>query len=223
MRSIINRILKKRIAVFHHIPKCGGSSLRRVLVDWFEFHPEYRELDWNEDTLRTFEKIPLNNLGPRDCVSAHWDVPGFHLKDRYPNILSDRRRHFLFTFLRDPLEVKISLYYFELKKGRQLSNTLEERIFAEDNYIADRFPCDESNYKQVLNRYDFVGFVESYQESMDRLAYVLEKPKIKITQENISARDNEANLSSEIINEFKRRNQLDYKIYRYCQEKFLNP
>lgn len=210
---------RRPIPVFHHIPKCGGSSLRQVLGRWYNIHSEYREINWSPQEYIVHPKIPIYRLPKSTCIIGHWEVPDFYLEDRYPEILKNKDEFFLFTFLRDPLEVKISLYYFEIKRNRQTCKNLEERIFKEDNYLSDRFPCDESNYQKILDRYDFIGFVEDYQYSLDRLATVLKKPKQLAPLVNKSERDFERHLSEDVISEFKERNQLDYKIYDYALSK----
>ena len=68
---------------------------------------------------------------------------------------------------------------------------------------------------------DFIGIAEFSQESMDKLALLLGKPKRVVPTLNVSPRDGQvAELSPEAIEEFKARNALDYKIYNHCLDRF---
>ena len=117
------------------------------------------------------------------------------------------------TFLRHPLQVQLSLYHYERRNQRiNAQKSLEKHLLERKNYLASVIPCDESNYQEILNRYFFIGLVEEYQESFDRLAELLNNPKIKLNVLNQSPRKNKK-LSQEFLSEFEELNQLDYKIY----------
>src|SRR5690606_28034751 len=151
----------------------------------------------------------------------HWDIEGYHLKDRYPQILEQKENYFLFTFVRDPLDLKISLYFYELKVRKKLPYTLEERLFSSPNYLARRFPCTADNYKDVLNRYDVVWIMEQYEESVRRLAAILGKKELALPHVNKSERTTDVNgLSHDIVEKFKHHIQLDYVLYRFCRQRF---
>ncbi|UCH97481.1 MAG: hypothetical protein JSV88_11685, partial [Candidatus Aminicenantes bacterium] len=76
-------------------------------------------------------------------------------------------------------------------------------------------------YQQILSRYFFIGIAEYLRESIDRLAELLNKRSVKLSVLNKSRRDSQAvSLPIEILNQFKTKNQLDYRIYEYCLKKF---
>ncbi|MEM7593217.1 MAG: hypothetical protein AAF383_17175, partial [Cyanobacteria bacterium P01_A01_bin.83] len=150
---------------------------------------------------------------------GHYHLEDSYLPQRYPNCL-ENKHYQIFTFLRDPLELQISLYYYEIRNKRITSDAcLEQRLLLRKNYIAARIPCDESNYREKLDYYFFIGLVEEYQESFDKLAELLEKPKLKLKTYNDSLQPKQK-LSPEFISEFKELNQLDYQIYTYAQKKY---
>lgn len=133
---------------------------------------------------------------------------------RYPNW--EDKGYKIFTFLRDPLELRISLYNYEIRNNRiSAEEPLEKQLLQHKrNYVAGLLPCDDSNYLEFMQRYFFIGIVEKYQESFEELSRLIGKPIIQLKNYNQSKRKN-IKLSAETISEFKEINQLDYKIYNY--------
>lgn len=210
---------EKPVYVFHHIPKCGGTSVIGLLRRWFGLVMDYVD----EAPLAEFqhERHDLSRLRTRHCLCGHFDVAGCYLHERYPQIVGNNEFR-LFTFVRDPLELKISLYFYERKMGRQMAPSLIERLFEEQNYLAQRFPCTSDNYQDVLDRYFFIGITEHLQDSFDQLADMLGKRRAKVSRLNAAERDHEySEISPDVIRAFRAANQLDYQIYDYCLQRFL--
>ena len=206
------------VYVFHHIPRCGGSSVNEVLASWFITIKDYRS-GWTMDYP---EKVNIERLRSAHCLCGHFELDGYHLHQRYPGILgSDRFR--LFTFVREPLQVQLSLYRYEKKQKVCTVGSIEDRLSARPNYVADRLPATQENYKEIIDRYFFVGILEEGQASLDLLARILGKPRKKLPWANRTRKDSgcdEVNLSEELIGKFREENVLDYLIYEYCVEKF---
>jgi hypothetical protein len=142
------------------------------------------------------------------------------LNIRYPRVWQNQDFK-IFTFIRDPLEIKISLYYFEKKRGQREGISLAQHLLERKNYIAGVLNCTLDNYKEVLDRYFFIGITEHLQSSMDKLADLLNKRKAKLPVLNLSQRDSQvSSLAPEMINRFKAANELDYRIYDYCLTRF---
>ena len=202
--------------------KCGGTSVVITLDKWFKVmfdHTEdpnglYQDLN---DYYRY--KYNLENFHSDTCLVAHFQFDGFFLSQRYPEALKRPGEFKTFTFIRDPLQLVISLYYYGRKR---IHRSLENFIMGEENFLAKRFPCNEENYKDVLDRYFFIGIVEKMQESFDRLADLTSKKRIKLPLVNKSVKDDQSSkLSEDFIKRFKENNKLDYLIYEYCMERFL--
>ena len=216
----LNRFQKrigKHRYVFHHIPKCGGTSVRQALGQWFTCVMDYREAS---DVGDKFTEFCLNRhdphlLTPGQILCSHFELDGCHLHERYPEAL-DPAQFRVITFIRDPLELQLSLYHYELRRGLiPNSVAFEDRIPSHKNYLSHCIPCTEADYKAKLRAYFFIGLVEKSQESFDRLADKLGKPKVQLKNKNRAPRTN-AQLSPETLREFRRANSLDYLIYEEC-------
>lgn len=220
--------LSKRPAYFfHHLIKCGGSSLGVAMENWFDFRndlyddaSDIAQFNGNLDLFMRY-KYNLESLYSDVCIRGHFQHDGIHIHQRYPEIFG-RDDIRVFTFVRDPLNVLISLYYFGRKREYDYADiTLEKFLKTTRNFLAQIIPCDESNYKERIDRYFFVGIVERIQESFDKLASLTGKRRIEVGKFNTTEKDEQIrNLSPEFIQWVKERNALDYKIYNYCIDRF---
>lgn len=207
------------IYVFHHIPKCGGTASLHAFRKWFRIVFDYRE-DVSPEATDFFlkNKVDLSSLNENKLLAGHFELPGAHLHQRYPELLS-KERFRLITFVRDPLEVAQSLYFYErAMRDPYPYRSLSERLDSLDNYLAVTFPCTEEDYKSVIDRYFFIGLTEYLQESFDILARMIGKEPLVIPVENASPR-HEALTEADVVR-FNEKNTLDFKIYAYCRERF---
>ncbi|MBX7043056.1 MAG: sulfotransferase family protein [Ignavibacteria bacterium] len=219
---------KKRPAYFfHHLIKCGGSSLGVALEKWFEFREDLyddgAQVKVFQNNLDLFKKFKYNleTLYSDVCIRGHFQHDGIHIHQRYPEIFG-REDIRVFTFIRDPFDVLISLYYFGKKRDYDYQNlSLKDYLSVTKNFLAKIIPCDETNYRERIDRYFFVGIVERIQESFDKLADLIGKKRMQVGRYNTTEKDDQVrNLSPEFIEWVKNENSLDYKIYNYAIEKF---
>jgi hypothetical protein len=141
-----NYVKKEPIYVFHHINKCGGTSLMYSLREWFFLVKDYKNSHLSQ---KISKPININNFRHFLCLSGHFHFPGIHLHERYPQVWQDSRFR-VFTVLRDPLQVRISEYYFKIRTGRLTKDTsLEEDLLSHSNFIASRIPCTRKNYTDL--------------------------------------------------------------------------
>lgn len=198
------------IHVFHHLPKCGGTSVLHALSRWFRLVRDYRD-GWSPQTPAP---IDLRKLSTNHCLCGHFDHGDLLLGRRYPSILADPRLQ-LFTFVRDPLEAKLSLYHYE-RKHRRTTVPLERFLLDRPNYLSERFPLNSETFTDVVARYAFIGTTDNLQSSFDRLAELLGKPDVPIGRSNAASKS-APHLHPDFIAQFKEENQTDYALYRHAQ------
>lgn len=217
----VDLINGKPVYIFHHLPKTGGRSLRIALANWFitvqDYAPPYNSPEYSRYER---DKINLNRLKPYNCLIGHYNTKHQYLQHRYPQIFDNKTRYRVFSFVRDPFEMVVSNYYYRKKTGRKCEATLEKHLVKKQLYLASLLQCNSENYKTTIDQYFFIGILEKAQESLDILADLINRPKIKYPHINLSKRNSEfENLSKELIEAFKVENHLDFLIYEYCVQK----
>jgi len=206
------------VYVFHHIPKCGGTSLNKILDSWFLTIKDYRS-GW---AMNYPEKAALSHLRSCHCLCGHFELDGYHLYQRYPEVFTSNRYR-VFTFVRDPLQVQLSLFRYEKMNGQSKTMSIEDHLFLRPNYIANRFPATLDNYKDVIDRYCFVGILEESDASIAILASMMGRhfeslPWLNKSQKDVSSNTGSVEISQELVKRFRDENVLDYLIYDYCVE-----
>jgi len=208
---------KDPVYIFHHMPKCGGTSLNYLLNQWFIVKRDYRK-DWNS---KHPKKYNLDKFRSIHCLVGHWELPKVYLNKRYPEVfLIDRYK--VFTFLRDPLEHSLSLYRYEKEHAQTDVEDILEHFQLRPNYMAGILGANKSNYKEIINRYDFVGIVEKMDMSVELLAQKIGKNYKKVPFTNITIKnknDISKNIPNDLKEEFKEINEIDYLIYNYSRNK----
>jgi len=196
-------------------------SVLEILEKWFSpVVKDYRPGDIADFPEYCAKKYDISKIPPTGIIASHFELDGNHLHQRYPELL-EGDGHTIFTIFRDPLELRISLYYYmqrAINPPPQI--TLLEALARKENYLSERIPCTEDNYREMLSRYHFIGIMEYLQESFDVLAKLLDKPSVVIPHANKSSREDYL-LTEEFVADFKARNRLDYLIYEYAKDRFL--
>ncbi len=203
---------RRPVYVFHHIPKCGGTSVVKALGCWFHLALDYRH-GWRDSIARPFA---LDRMRASHCLCGHFDQAPFYIEQRYPGLLDDPEFR-VFSFIRDPLQAKLSLYRYEQKFGR-VKVPFEQFLFERPNYLSQRFPVDAATITPFLDRYRFIGTVENMQRGLDWLAADIGRDPILLRRANQTARQgSKSGLDSGLIEEFRAENSVDYALFDYAK------
>jgi hypothetical protein len=145
------------VLVSVHIPKCGGTSFRKVLQGIYG--QEHVLLNYNENLPVTAASIPP---GTR-CIHGHF--PATH----YDRVLP---RLDLITWLRHPVERVLSNYFQFLRHPDPANPCSEElarrKLSVEDFAELDLMRNEATRYMsgKPLRQFGFVGIVERFEESL---------------------------------------------------------
>ena len=234
--------------VFHHIPKTAGTTFMSILHNWFNVVSDYEGLCKSAEDFR-MHPVYLKSLNSANVLAGHWNTATTGLDQRYPNLKGNRRFN-MFTFLRDPLEMHISLFNYRWKMNPEDCSkhsrfaSLKSYLNSTKNRVATLLGCDSFNYTQVLDRYYFIGITEEMEKSLsifkiktldvlakyhdslnaqNQLSIIKNKSELPIQRLNVVERRHDRNeLSASDLEYFKERNSLDYKIYQTALEKIKN-
>lgn len=198
--------------VFHHMPKTGGTSLKRVFSGWFELAEDYRA-PW---AYIMPPALDLDSLDSKTMLCGHFAADRTRLTERYPQISnSDHWRKI--TFLRDPLERAISIHAFEKKRRLEYDQTyqpipLGKYLRNNEGIFLTHFECDEINWRHTLDSYWFIGTLERMSECLDYLAAKLGKPAPDVLpHENATPRTED--VTDDDIAVFRANNAVEFEIY----------
>lgn len=169
-----------------HVPKTGGTSIKRVLESWFITR---RDDDIAPQELRRLEREQPDDL----CIHGHFSGTllsrGDALLARYPWIMSNPKA-FVLTLFRDPVEHALSYYYHERAAGRvqlplvDFLKTPHAFALSKALEVSTRHEMDGALYS-----FAFIGVTEELQRSADLLADMVGKPKQEVPRDKLGERD----------------------------------
>jgi len=206
--------------------------LLNVLRSWFIVVRDYPPHDVKFPDKKELERrmefylahpVDISNFKPWEILVGHFHDSPFLLNQRYSIAQIDTRVRII-TFLREPLEHRLSLYFYAKRRNHNWIKDVGLKQFLNSpyhqNYFARALQCDETNYEKVLSGYYFIGLVEEFENSIRFLASDLKRPfSRKIPHLNRTERMKSPELESIDLDEFKKLNALDYKLYEYAKSR----
>jgi hypothetical protein len=211
-----------------HIPKTAGSSFLKAL-----------QMHFGDRLVKDYDDAPINTprfrrnmRALRDCF-ARRGISGDGVECIHSHFLPlkyyalGRKTGAVFiTWLRDPIERLASHYqYWKRAYQPQTSKALHKRMI-EENWSLERFcfgPEMRNFYHQFfwgfpLNRFDFIGIFEYFEEDFRYLAQRILKASLPVYEENVNTgKAAEVYVTDPALRaELERFHAKDMKIYWYA-------
>lgn len=230
-------LVTQTIIFFTHIPKTGGTSIKKSLI---------ASQDIEKYNFTGFASIFLKDLGHISFLEGHYPY-GVH------HFLRNINRKYYFVILREPLDQAISYYYFvrqcdalhyrhpnlEDVKRYSIGEFYEHEKYKniQTKFIAG-FPCNKVSKilprkiaartilkyakKNLEFNYNFFGFLENIEFCQAMLSKELNlsnfkvKDLSKVTQDRPKLDDLDQKSKSAILEA----NSLDFELYNYAKKVF---
>lgn len=232
---------ERPVVVFVHIPKTGGTTVRRYLMKHF---PKSIRFDSLKAFSRDFVGAEPEQKDQFDLISGHVPTGVIHHHTTRPC--------FYLTFFRDPLAKMISNYShvlrwpshrwhrrFVAKKitlEKFLTRHEDVRDFLLDNPMTrcfsdplqthDERPLTAERVEQIKDRlggqFGFIGLAERDADSIFLLSRKLGRKPRHYLSHNVTRRveGTPAGLSGEVVARFRELNWADYELYAYAEQAF---
>ena len=212
---------------FVHIEKTAGTTVHQLLKEnypsYIAIHPVYLTGKAREQYLLRSEQLEaLVRLRSAQGVGGHpvRSTLGYHESDSVNPIY--------FTFLRDPLLRYISMYHF-VNKHFGLNRSFDEYL---DMPVNANWQCericgarDASTAIKEIQRYRFIGLVESFEESLVYLnKYVFNwNLRLRFFAKRVASRtDWRAGITDAQMERAKENNAEDIALYEYVKNKLYS-
>lgn len=212
--------------IFHHIPKCGGNSLLALLALRFFPIDDYAQKapgESNHESVDSFRarRLDLDRLDWESThppiLAGHFELPGCALFERYPE--TDAPPYRKITFLREPLDRAISYFHYARQTGRFPLRyaSLETFLASLDNPVAHLLAAHPRDALAALEKYWFIGTLETARMDMARLA-----PRLNLTTKTLPHANRTSRsvfrLADSVVEEFKARNWVDYQLWHAARD-----
>lgn len=230
------------VFVFNHLPKCYGTSLRVWLQTAFGSLEDHTEFLGTTNPVAN-RPAAIDTLAADTVLCGHFCDGVYRLPTRYPGAWKEGSRFHFFTFVRDPLGMAMSDYLHVIRHDPkraagqpEVYASLETFLLAQNNPLAFRLGCGESDWSCVMERYFFVGVTERLDESLRGLIVGMRRilaaaPLTRSVQRALAALDvleraplphanagssPDCEVSDGTLRRFREQNALDYKIYHHA-------
>lgn len=229
---------------FLHIPKCAGTTFIQLLDQCFvqdEILPEHDRFlplrGWRTDEIRRYAWIrghfPYTEIVPR-LTAAHWKW--ILIRDPVEMFLShvEMRRRLFYPDeelsqrvygkpLQDVLRDEVAIAYFNNFATKMLGGIFPAAHPNDDpTWVWSEVKVDLNTALQRLWRFDWVGLVERFDESLQHLSYLLGFPFIRgYRKANVSPRrPRKVDLEPAMLQRIEEINAWDMRLYSEARRVF---
>lgn len=212
-----------------HNPKTAGTSLVNILLTWYGTDL-YRITRKNRGSVK-IESLATGKWKSNICIHGHFNAARNQSVDiQFPKIKQ------YITFLRDPLEHHISMYYFKKERvanrnkiywdwgTNNIPKDINDFLINHPSQLLYHMPSyfNQDSYVEILEKhYVFIGLVEQMDLSISKLSRLLNKPSLAAAPHvNRSDRNEIANKDS--IEAFMNKSKFEYLVYNHVKDLFKN-
>ncbi|MEM6846856.1 MAG: hypothetical protein AAF580_02125 [Pseudomonadota bacterium] len=212
--------------LFHHMPKCGGTSFTAYLESIFRVLDDYHNPGGPKADLQRFDRFvrspkKLRNLTSNHCVAGHYNLDRIFLWERYPEL--EEIEHRKFSVLRHPFDTARSGAYFSVKRGRAEpfgESELLSRMLGRKNFFAKTLGIRDANQvDEVLSRYWFVAPLDQLKDAVKILESTTGRSGIEVPFSNTTDKPHLVSVEA-LRKRFAEANPLDHLIYERAVERF---
>ena len=202
--------------VFIHLPKTGGSTMLDLLNrNYGERHVRHFERD---------ECLELNAKGKRISEVIGTDVQVIHGHFFYSEVkdIIKRDKPHVVTFMRDPVKRVISNYHWWMHTIERDENHSQRHRINESLAVYASQPDVRNKVSQFLagsrlGTFTFIGFLESLQRDVERMAQLLGWQHVTLSHEKNSQsfkKKGQAEVEPELMDKIARLNRKDIRLYK---------
>ncbi|MET3089269.1 sulfotransferase family 2 domain-containing protein [Priestia megaterium] len=217
--------MEKKLIIFMHIPKTGGTTLNDIFKKSYAENEIYDHVPL-EAMRNHFSQLKEEDKKETKAISGH-HFYGIH------DLFS--KPYTYFTMMRNPIERVISLYYFLKTYPGYYEENMRNMSFEE--YI-DWDPqarngqihqiCGQNSQlslekaKENLKVFEVVGITEMFNESLLLLKNKFNWANIEYKKENVTkSRPRISEVSPKIIKKIEKNNELDIELYEFIKSNFI--
>ncbi|MEJ9314094.1 sulfotransferase family 2 domain-containing protein [Priestia megaterium] len=217
--------MEKKLIIFMHIPKTGGTTLNDIFKKSYAENEIYDHVPL-EAMRNHFSQLKEEDKKVIKAISGH-HFYGIH------DLFS--KPYTYFTMMRNPIERVISLYYFLKTYPGYYEENMRNMSFEE--YI-DWDPqarngqihqiCGQNSHlslekaKENLKVFEVVGITEMFNESLLLLKNKFNWNNIEYVKENVTkSRPRISEVSTEIIKKIEKNNELDIELFEYIKSNLI--
>ena len=245
-RTLISELLynfnptKPRKILFHHMPKCGGSTLTSYITAQYPYRKVFSINGPNRgESINKFKTFPKEKRYEYDLIQGH----SAHKLLEYinPDCLK-------IIILRDPIERIVSHYYYVLRNSEHYLHSKVIKLGIElENYVSYDLSDELQNYyttcftglspvdaeekpvlsvskaaEFVMKNYDLIGFLDEF-SYFTELLYKQARFKFKYNGRRFNVTQNRPALKDipeSTLKKIEKANSLDIELYKILLESF---